>query len=88
MAAKVSKLAVNDMKVIVLLGKSKKPAKKIAHIVKQYGFELARIYDKSSQKTSHDMFYQSKVGEYMDSLVKAFAPMAASRAKTFGKPIE
>lgn len=87
MAAKISKLAINDMKVIVLLGKSADMKDKISHIAKEYGFQLARIYGKSSQKTKHDLFYQSKIGEYIDSLMKAFAPMASSRARTFGKPI-
>lgn len=83
-AAKVSKIAVNDMKVIVFLGKGTKMRDKIAHLASQSGFELARIRTKDQQPSPNEIELHQKFGEYLSSLSKAFAPMATSRAKHRG----
>jgi len=79
-AAKYSKLAVNDMKVIVILAKSKRMTEKIKHVAKQHGFELARIRDKDSQASQHEVMANTVMGDYMESLRRAFAPMTGYRA--------
>ena len=80
-AAKVSKLAVNDMKVIILLGKNKMMADKVKHATRQYGFQLARIRDKHSQKSQHEIMANSMVGQQLKALGNAFAPNMGIRAR-------
>lgn len=80
-AAKVSKLAVNDMKVIILKGKTKKAADKVRHAARQHGFELARIRDKDSQRSQHEIMAHTMVGQQLEALGKAFAPNVGIRAK-------
>ena len=78
-AAKVSKIAVNDMKVIILLGKSKRYRDRVANAANVHGFELARIRDRDAQPSEHERHSHEKIGEYLESLRKAFAPMATAR---------
>lgn len=80
-AAKVSKLAVNDMKVILLLAKKKSFRDKVQHAARQYGFQLARIRDQHSQKTQHEIMAHSMIGQQLDALGKALAPNLGIRAK-------
>lgn len=78
-AAKVAKLAVNDMKVIILLGRSADWRHKIARLAKQSNFELVRLRSKADQQSHNEKYTNSKFGEYMNSLRNAFAPTAGKR---------
>ena len=80
-AAKYSKLAVNDMKVILLLGKTTKMRDKIKHISEQFGFELVRIRDRNSQASQHEIMANTVIGEYMECLRRAYAPMTGYQPK-------
>lgn len=79
-AAKVSKLAVNDMKVVMFLGQNKSLSDKVAHVAREHGFELVRIRDRNSPPGEHELAANEKFQEYLDNLRRAFAPMAQNRA--------
>lgn len=79
--AKVSKLAVNNMKVIVLLGKTAEFRGQVARLAKQSGFELSRVRSKSDRASDVERYSNSQVGKYFDRLKKAFAPTAGIRAE-------
>ena len=74
-AAKFGKIAVNDMKVIVLLGRSAKLKDKINHSAQQFGFELARVYDRSAQSSPQEQHSRQKFAQYLDSFARAFRPI-------------
>lgn len=78
-AAKVSKLAVNDMKVIIMLGSDRSMMGKIGYAAKAHGFKLARTRERGSQLSQNEIETRKKVAEYLESLRLAFAPMAAGR---------
>ena len=78
-AARVCKLAVNNMKVFVLLGRSAEYKNGLATLAKQSGFELARLRSKEDVVSENEKFTRTKVGQYFESLKKAFAPMAGIR---------
>lgn len=78
-AAKVSKLAVNNMKVIILLGHKADYKNQIARLAKESNFELARLRSREDYKSDVENFTNSKIGEYFENLRKAFAPTAGIR---------
>jgi hypothetical protein len=73
-AAKVSVLAVNDMKVVILLGKGVGMSSLVANVAKANGAELARVLRRDEAENAYDTHMKPKVQEYVDSLRRAFAP--------------
>lgn len=80
-AAKISKLAVNNTKVLVLLGKNKSLKEKIAKLASQCGFELARIRTASDDASANENESRSKFRHYLQSLAAMFAPSVGERVK-------
>jgi hypothetical protein len=78
-AAMVSKLAVNNMKVIILLGRSGEFRDQIAYLAEDCDFELSRLRSKSDRQSDVERFAKTKLGEYAESLRGMFAPMAGFR---------
>ena len=74
-AAKVSVVAVNDMKVVILLGKGVGMSELIGNLAKANGAELVRVMDRNSASNFYDNATQPKIREYVDSLRRAYAPM-------------
>lgn len=74
MAAKVSKLALNNVKCLILLGKDAKMADKIKHLAKLFEFEFVRVRGKD-EVSSHEKTSREKFSEYLENLQRAFAPM-------------
>lgn len=73
-AAKYSKLAINDIKAIVLLGRSSKYRDKIDQLAKAYGFQLTRIRSRTDHPSRNEEESRKKFREYMNSIVNAFLP--------------
>lgn len=78
-AVKVSKLAVNNTKVMIFLGHSSDYKNKINTLANKCGFELSRIRAKSDYKSEVEKFTKSKIGEYFSNLMKAFAPVVGNK---------
>lgn len=78
-AAKVSKLAVNNMKVMIFLGHSPDYKNKINTLATKCSFDLPKIRARGEHESAVEKFTKTKFGEYMANLRKAFAPMAGRR---------
>lgn len=76
-AAKVSKIAINDMKVAIILSKGTKMKERVAKAAADLNMKLVRVVDRDVQ-TSHETYTNKKIEEYLDALGKAFAPMAST----------
>jgi hypothetical protein len=77
MAAKVSKIAINDMKVAILLSKGTRMKDRVARMVSELDMQLVRVVDRDTE-TSYENYTNQKIKEYLDALGKAFAPMAST----------
>lgn len=74
-AAKVSKFARDDVKIIVFLGRDNTRKKKIADVCQQMGFELAAARPKDHM-TDLETAMADKYKEYLYYLAKAFEKMS------------
>jgi len=79
-AAKVSKIAINDMKVAIILSKGTKMKERVAKAAADMNMQLVRVVDRDVQ-TSHENYTNQKIQEYLDALGKAFAPMASTNGQ-------
>lgn len=75
-AGKVSKFAINNMKVIIMLGHNNEYHSKIMRLARQSGFDFSRVRSREDHKSDVEKFTNSKMGQYLQSLKNAFAPMA------------
>jgi len=79
-AAKVSRLAVNNVKVIVFLGRDKKMADRMKVITGYAGFELTRIRLASEEASEGENSIRAKFNQYLESVKNMFAPTLGLRA--------
>ena len=70
-AAKVSKIAINDMKVAIILSKGTKMKDRIAKAAADMNMQLVRVVDRNVT-TSYENYTNQKIREYLDALGKAF----------------
>tara|TARA_Y100001972_G_C7534588_1_gene269306 strand:- start:79 stop:576 length:498 start_codon:yes stop_codon:yes gene_type:complete len=76
-AAKVSKIAINDMKVALILAKGSKWKDRVSQMASDMNMQLVRVVDRN-HSTSYETHTNQKIREYLDALGKAFAPMAST----------
>lgn len=78
-AVKLSKLAVNNVKVMVFLGSDKTMKDKMKLLAGQAGFEFARLRLGGEPISENENVTRSKFRQYIESLGAMFAPMLGRR---------
>jgi len=74
-AAKLVKLAVNDMKVLTLLGRDSKMKDKIIHLCRQCDFDFGRIRYANEPMSKQESETMERARQYLGSLAMAYKPL-------------
>jgi hypothetical protein len=80
-AAKYSKIALNNMKVLCLLGKSSNQRSQIQELANYFNFKLERVRSRTDAPSSNESESRKKFREYLKATILAFNPTLARSIK-------